>query len=377
VGAGLYLSWDQTVRHSDALETSQYIFSRVLGINTMFGGALVVAEDPPQRAFSFFDIFRHIEVTNRRNPHTFPGVADTLRQSYSPHNPIGNLRALLEYEVANGTSEPILQPGIGGVGTDDPEGRLYISGSFGSEQGIVSVGGQPVGIEEWNAYQITCQIGPTDSGAVVVAIDGHASDPRQLTLWSGKVHAALSGLDRAPEKVDLHVEFRGDAQSSRILPGDEPTFQSHPAFRCIPETSKVESADESGVFNCGVGIDGNITISTPSPPTGAKYVDLGDDVDGFWFQSSGIALDSDTGAVSASVGFGVIQTEGVKTVFNCENTTKRTEYSKLEPSGAFTAEYSPDDYDISFDFPVSEGGITLSVFADIKAGGTPSNDDPR
>lgn len=384
-GAGMFLSWDKTVRRTDSLETSQYLFSRVLGINDIFGAARVVAENPPQRAFDFGTIFRHMEITNRRNPHTFPGGRDALLESYSLHNPLFRERAELRLENLGQIQEALLAPGIQKVQTDDPAGVLSVLGSFGDDRGTVLVAGEPMVIEEWNSGFIRCQIPANATGAVNVVVNGCISDPRQLTVWRGTVSSTFSGANIPTETCELHIEFRGDAQSSRDLPGDTPKFSSGPGFECIPDASRVLLAREGGTLSCGQGVGGTSTVSTPDSATGLRYFRLGDNDDGFYFQrgtaqSDVEGLNADTGENEWFVTFGVQKADAVVDEIRCDN-FRLDRRRRLDANGSFLAGFTVGSYNIFFNqtLPIMTpvGQQTLAVFADLQAVNTPSDDDPR
>lgn len=183
------------------------------------------------------------------------------------------------------------------------------------------------------------------------------------------------------DSCTLHVEFRGDARSARLLPGDRPAFHTPPAFRCIPQHSRVVSASESGVLACGNGVTGEITVTTTPGSLGdLPYIDASDSRDGFYFQptvSRGISLDSETGELSAELVFGVRKKHAANWAIRCSVGAPANQPHHLDPSGGALLFYSVGSYDMNEDASETVGDITLHVTVHLSATHTPGDDDPR
>ncbi|MDX2197547.1 MAG: hypothetical protein SF069_01090 [Phycisphaerae bacterium] len=381
VGGGLFFSWDLTVRNSDTLETAQYLFSRTLGVNEFFSGARVVAESPPQRAFNLSAVLIDMASRRRRNPAALPGIANTLLESSSLNNTPTRPTAELLFENLQGVQEAILVPTIRSMGVDDREGRLSMIGSFGAERGTVSVGGQDASVSDWNPFAVTCSVPAGAAGPVVVTVKERSSHPRQLTRWAGTITSTLSGPMNTTDTCTLRVEFRGDVQSSRAVPGDQPRYEKNSSFRCIPANSRVESASESGVLSCGPNRTGQATVTTDAGDLSAlPYIDGLDSGDGYFFQpdlSTGNSINAETGETRTSVAFGVRKANAVVYDVNCPPSLPTTRRELLDPSGGLLIIMRPGNYDVSEDIAVTEGGLTLSVTARFTAQHPPSSSDPR
>ena len=375
-GAGLFMSWDLTVRHSDSIESSRYLLTRSLGISDASGATV----DPPQRAWDFNAVFSRMQLTSRSNAPQIPGMpADILTESFSLHNTEHNGRAELKFEKKSNVQDPLLQPGIRNMSVDDPNGAVTLLGSFGAEQGTITVGGSAMTIDQWGANTVYGHISPDAHGPVVVSVGDHDSDPRQLTLWQGTVSAVYSGVNSPTQKVEISVQFRGDLQSSRLFPDDPPTFYSNPGFRCIPQNSKLLQAEVSGTIPC-TNQGGNYTFSTPNPLVNATYIDVGDDGDGYYFQpgvSEGINLNSTTGDLTCGITFGARQVDGVSSSSNCGGFQTPTLKSLLDINGSDTIHFSHGNYNFSDTLSVTSGDSTVTVVIDLTGSDVPSDSDPR
>lgn len=380
-GAGLYLGWDQTVRHSDSLESSQYLFSRVLGMNEGFSGALTTFPSPPQHAFGLSDVFAHMQTTKRNNASQFPGAPnDELVYSANIYNQNTNPWAELRIQSADNVVDPLLIPGIESMNVDDPNGILQVAGSFGVEQGKLLINGNAVEVESWGSRLIRAHIGPNDYGFVGAAVDWHLGQSRRLTVWNGTVSAVYSGTDVPTERVEIKAVFRGDVQSTRLVPDETPQFSTTPDFHCIPEISALNQATVSGTTPCSGGASGNNFFSTPSPLVNATYIDFGADSDGYWFQpgtSGEGSHDPVTGELKAQIAFGARQKNGVDSYSTCGGFTTPTTHGNLDIGSGYLIIFTPGNYDFIDTLAVTDHGITLTTTVDLHASYTPSDDDPR
>ncbi len=376
-GAGLFMGWDLTVRHSDSIESSRYLLTRCLGISDASGAAV----NPPQRAWDFNAVFSRMQTTSRSVPSQLPGVPpDILTESLSLHNTNSGGRAELKFELHASPFEPLLQPGIRAISVDDPNGAITILGSFGFEPGAITVGGSAVTIDQWGTSTVYGHVSPDAHGPVIVSIGGHDSDPRQLTQWHGTASAVYSGLNLPTEKVNVEFTFRGDLQSSRLFPDDPPKYYNSPSFRCIPQRSSLLLADTSGTIPCSNNSPDSATISTPGPLANAMYIDVGDFADGFWFQRGQLdtdtGLNQGTGDLRVTVSFGARQANGVLTVSHCNGGNNQFR-SPLEIGSGIQVEFTVGNYDFFDSNAATDNGVTLTTTIDMFASGMPSDSDPR
>lgn len=389
-GAGVFQGWSLSARHLDTIETSEYLFSRVLGISSLANAKFAKSVSPPQRAFSLFDVLNHMELKNRTNPPFLPIIEDTLLESTDIHNVPEILssagKAELVLELASNVAEPILVPTISqlfigdqpSIVHDEPN-ILTINGSFGFEEPIVLIGGAESGeILSRTSGSIVCRIGPEDYGEVAIKVAGRYSAYRMLTRWIGTASAAVFHEDGPAEQLTLGVSFRGDVQSYRYFPDENPRYTQTPTFDAIPVVSSVQSASVTGSSPCDQGQTGaGYTWST----IGSNDVPVkraGSEGDYFWFQKGGTGFTvTPEGVIEGSVAYGIYRQAGVRETGDCTPLSPFDRTTFMSISGGTEVKMSPGSYDISEIAEETIGDVQYLYGVDMSAVGIPGDDDPR
>ncbi len=160
-----------------------------------------------------------------------------------------------------GGSGLILMPSIERLVVDEQAKELEILGSFGGEQGSVTIDKVEVAVKEWASDKILVNLpsppGPGSSGDVVVKVRKHESNAVPLTMW--KVQFTYT---EEPDFVFtgynwlyLDVYWRADVHPYRLSPDDQVYDQ---------EQVKLEPAEgSSGRWECDwSGTFGELSIST-------------------------------------------------------------------------------------------------------------------
>lgn len=208
-GASTYFGWDQPIETDFADNRVQFLFDRLLGAN------VAVNQIPPQRPFPYQDVYR--EMVNKSMV-TWPGdekhVASTLKILDNPAD----------------DNFGILEPNIKYVEVDekyqDPSSpsRLTLYGTFGKEEGRVTVDGVELTRLSWSEDKIICEITdqPTAAGAagdVVVEIRGHKSNSVPLTLWKVVLTYTMISDGSLQEYLTVTGYLRGDIHRYRETSG--------------------------------------------------------------------------------------------------------------------------------------------------------------
>ncbi len=394
VGAGVYLGWDLGVRHVDAQETSEYMFSRLLGINSLQGAKYARAETVPQRPFPLDALYEDIDQRQRTAAPDIPGTSSTLRTSVSRFNLPDvfthlSLVAHLQATRVENVIDPMLLPTIQQLFIDDQESLVYndtgilvVGGSFGIEleQQRVIVGGQEAQIIQNGQNNIICKLTGTMHGPVVVGVENHLSPPRMLTHWKGFAGSLISRDDPGPvDSLNMAIRFRGDVQSVRTKPGETPIYRGIPTFDAIPETATILNAEEFGMAPCPQNQSG-AGSKWVTPGFGTLPVKRsGSTGDYMWFQKggNGAVVDEDTGTITGTVAFGVVKADAVHVTVDCQFLPPVDRFEEFNLSGGVDVEMTRGHYNIDATF--TQDLPPLHFFSDLKmtAESTPSEDDLR
>ncbi len=400
-GAGVVLGWSSGVRHLDAQETSEYLFSRLLGINSLGSAKFAKAESKPQRPFPLSDMLDDIDTRQRTNPPDVAGLNTSLRTSFSLQN-VGDLStpygiAHLNIATAENVQDAMLLPTIQQLFIDDFESPnhnnepniLTVAGAFGVETphvyiGDPTAGGTELVIIENTSASIVCRVSGTAHGPVTVRNGYFTSPPRMLTMWSGSADVLNEDSSgRSPkESLQMMVRFRGDIQSKRYRPGETPTYSAIPTCDAIPDQATLLVATRFGTVPClppktGAGHTWE-TTDVGNPPVKRA----GDSSDAFmWFMKggSGVAVNATTGVVTGSIAYGIFKKDGVHVTGNCTFEPPVDRYEHLNITGGvdFTLTPSSFDYDIDEWNPIDAGTLHSTSHVVLTAKSTPSDSDLR
>jgi hypothetical protein len=170
----------------------------------MFGQNDVEKTDPPNRAFTFSDVWDFIV---RRGLNVNQGTGAAIK--------------------VFGTGFGIGGPVISGLKPEWKD-KLTIFGSFGTRPGSVTIGGVPAkSVDTWTPTEIRVSLatGPNDPpgscGDVIVTAAGRTSNARTLTSWRGDVLVKFQYLpfddvtDSRQFTVTYKLHLRGDAHELR------------------------------------------------------------------------------------------------------------------------------------------------------------------
>ncbi len=213
-GACLYAGWTQLVVVADAFKAAPFLFDRLLGTN-----AVDPKENPPQRPFDYVSVWE-----------------DMKNRGLDTSTPAGSSAAKLEYyrDPDNGDFG-LLAPSIRFVAVDEENQELHLGGMFGHEQSKakVKVGGQQLQITQWQPGEtvpdwdwMNCKLpcsGPGSAGDVVVEVDGHESNAKQLSDYRGTFTLKGGpGLGTVKAWATANVHLRSALQECRPQSGQPP-----------------------------------------------------------------------------------------------------------------------------------------------------------
>lgn len=388
-GAGLYLGWNLGVRHIDGIETAEYLFSRLLGINDLAGANFVTAEPVPQRAFPLETLLEDIQTRPRRSPQEVPGLSTTLDTSTSifnlPDILSGGLTAHLVMDRDDKVRDPMLLPTIEQLKIQDQPGIIYdepnvlsVFGTFGFDDPRVFVGDDEAEIFDGSSTLLVCRISATAHGPVIVQAGDHVSSPRMLTRWTG-VASAFESVDMGPSShLLLDVAFRGDVQSHRSKPGQTPVYDSIPDFDGTTGETRVSVATVTGAEPC------------PEGQTGAGYkwqldgigdppvMRVGAEGDHIWFGKGGGGVEgNDKGEIEGSLAYGAHASMVVHETGDCTFAPPVDRMTDFEILGGVNFKIGPGNFDIDELHSEDYADLHVEYIVQVEAESTPGEDDPR
>jgi hypothetical protein len=206
------VGWDGSGNDYGA-RSMEYMFDRLTSANTRNPAA------PHNRAFDMDDVWEYMGRTATRDIRPNLLVSPEVWERWEV--PKGDA-----YIKRFGNGFDLSNPVIAELETDYGD-KLVLHGNFGSEQGVVSVGGTELAVQTWENDKIelglpTGKSDPAGShGDVVVTARKRKSNRRVLTSWRGTVTYLYEDL--APEgdegtlynKVEIDFHMRGDAHARR------------------------------------------------------------------------------------------------------------------------------------------------------------------
>jgi hypothetical protein len=199
-----YIGWTFETNEFMATRASQFIFDRLLGTNTTGSGSTPIPkEDPIQRPFDLEKIFSDLQ--GRR----FDVCANA---------------ATLWYD-SRVDEDILLTPTIETMEVDEYTSTLSIYGSFGSEQGKVTVDGQGTAITQWSPGIILCAIPETGAGSagdVIVSVRENKSNPVPITQWKVRLNYATDDNGVRLEGA-VNLIIRADIHPRRTKPKEAPS----------------------------------------------------------------------------------------------------------------------------------------------------------
>jgi hypothetical protein len=229
-GAALYVGWTQEVLVEEADRAAMFVFDRLIGGNQDPNAI----ETPPQRPFSWQSVYNDLRA---RGYDTSPNIPEDAKLVFSPNPDVqGNDFALLAPSIDY----------MKAIAVSASDYELRIRGIFGTRQGTVSINGANVAVKSWGPSELRCLLPAHDQpggyGDVVVAVDGHKSNPVQLSMW---------------ELTFTHIMQRDFSYKYVTQEPGPPNYVTHYAERIgnlmVTTTSKVyvradahESRDSSG-----------------------------------------------------------------------------------------------------------------------------------
>jgi hypothetical protein len=206
------VGWDGSGNDYGA-RSMEYMFDRLTSANTRNPAA------PHNRAFDMDDVWEYMGRTATRDIRPNLLVSPEVWERWEV--PKGDA-----YIKRFGNGFDLSNPVIAELETDYGD-KLVLHGNFGSEQGVVSVGGTELAVQTWenDKIELVLPTGKSDPagshGDVVVTARKRKSNRRVLTSWRGTVTYLYEDL--APEgdegtlynKVEIDFHMRGDAHARR------------------------------------------------------------------------------------------------------------------------------------------------------------------
>lgn len=224
-GAGVYIGWTAPCANGNANRNARFIFDRLLGANKDDS-----KEDLAQRPFDYPAVLADLERRGWRDSSTKEyGIA---RMVFTPRS--------VDEEFG------LLNPSIKYMDVSEPQATLTLTGTFGHDQGKVTVDGTELTIRSWGANKIVCSLplnGPGSAGLVRVEVRGHKSNYRSLSEWRGIFEYDMTGPGTLHKHMTLRTRWRGDIGSYRDKPGESPKFRE---VHCEFTPDCVTSATGSG-----------------------------------------------------------------------------------------------------------------------------------
>jgi hypothetical protein len=219
-GKTTIVGWDNVVAADFAANTVKLFFDRVLGANT------VNPENPPQRPFSYADVYDWMVSKGKVTDVTTPNAKLTLEPNGTPSGQlVPSIQRMTVYTPAAGAQYA-------------GEWILELSGDFGPDQDTVSVNGSQLNIHTWSEHSIIAQLpasmdSPGSSGDTIVEVRGHKSNAVPLTQWTGTVSQTQADTDigsGAQVSISCPVRATSDVHYYRTAPGGTLSILSDMVF---------------------------------------------------------------------------------------------------------------------------------------------------
>jgi hypothetical protein len=243
-GAGVYLGWTNVVSSASAFDGFRYFADRLLGANEF------QKEDPPQRAFDWQLV---LEDMQKKGHATDPGSGAQLVAIPKP----------------GGQSPHILTPSIERMLVDEFSAELILEGTFGTEQGKVTVQGTELTVKSWASDKIVCTLpvsGAGSSGDVQVTVQDHPSNKRQITEWDLTLRYKWlqPGMPALKVEGPVKLRFRADVGEYRTKPGETPQSVERAAIATGDSSTTQVASGSFAVADCTISWTGTTTFT----PTG-------------------------------------------------------------------------------------------------------------
>jgi len=207
--AGNIVGWDGMVSPAFASNVMQRFFDRTLGANAY------QPETPRQRPFPYHMVYDWLVSTDQHSE----ANGGTLRlQQATTGQLVPTLHNALVYYPAQGSEHA-------------GEWVLEIAGEFGTDVGVVSVGGTALALlEPWDNSRLVAALppsmnGPGSHGDLVVTVRNHPSNAVPLTKWTGTISQTQIGTDIGEgARFDISCPVQGttDVHAPRGQPAATP-----------------------------------------------------------------------------------------------------------------------------------------------------------
>lgn len=252
-GAGVYVGWSQTIGDTPSYEVAKIVFDELLGSNVF------VQQVPRQRPFDWPAIYGALVSEHMDKP-------DASR-------PDSQLLYFTNTTAGSGDFA-ILAPTVSQV--QPAEKSLTISGTFGTEQGTVTVGGAAANVTSWTSTSIVCDLPPAGdaggSGDVVVTAKGLKSNAVRLTVWPFTINYtsttySVSNPDQTGTYVvtlTIQLMLRGDVHPQRLQPEQTAVSGWHGFETCLNPTKMAKIT----AFNISGSVNYTVRSSNPDIPDG-------------------------------------------------------------------------------------------------------------
>ena len=197
VGASVYAGWTQPTSSQDSFFAARFFFDRCLGMNMVRP-----TPNPPQRPFEYYLV--HEDMTFRKMDKTTTTVDGVTSHATLTFRPLKD--DFIE-----------LLPTISFASVTD-QTKLYVSGTFGTVQGIVKLNGSPLTFDSWKSSTISMNT-PQTGGLLSVEVNGLASNKLPLTEWDGTVTYTYTSRGTLKQTVTLNLVMISDVHRYRMVSG--------------------------------------------------------------------------------------------------------------------------------------------------------------
>ncbi len=240
VGADAVLGWTDDVEEHEAPESALFLFSRLLGES----GVKPLRSPPPRPwdlASSLYDMGHTSNPTpwHTDMPHNYDESRSIGKDDSGKHIEIDAYFIQEQF----GSTTPLLRPSIKNLEVDEYQQQLTLHGEFGSQKGIVTVGGQTLSIVSWAQDKIVASLPATISAGEVQVSTGasseHHSNKVPLTEWHPQFDYLVHpyGSTQLTQEVTCSLRIRADIHAYRDSPDMSVVQPSNVIFARAPDST--------------------------------------------------------------------------------------------------------------------------------------------
>lgn len=232
--------WSNAVDGTFALPAASYFVDRCVGANK----------------------FKKEAIAQR--PFPWDAVLTWMHDTKKDTDPAGT--QLLPF--SGGASAALLAPTVRQVIVDEFAQEMKLYGAFGSDEGKVAVGNTPCPVKsgQWASDQITCELPPSATGAVVVEVRKMKSNPRPLTEWQFPINYSMFGYYGSDPAVMFSsansIRYRLDVSGYREKPGEAPKYPKLGTWPVTDSKMTIIGSGTGPLGKCTATLTGSMDIPT-------------------------------------------------------------------------------------------------------------------